>query len=187
MIEARTFDIETYTGERFSLDFFDPTLIHIEDIAHALAMQCRYNGHCSRFYSVAEHSILLSYWMQRRDHSPRLQLLGLLHDAAEAYLGDLIREVKRALPAFQAIEARMEAAIWEAFCIPPPTEDEWQIVKLGDEVMLACESQCLMKSHGAGWGIKADVDPDVRFRWFQPQQGREMYLSRFQALTGGDL
>jgi len=51
-------------------------------------------------------------------------------------------------------------------------------------VMLACEAMSLMPSRGAGWGIKADVDPEVKFRWFLPHVGREMYLSRFRALTG---
>ena len=80
--------------------------IAIEDIAHSLSMQCRFNGHCARFYSVAEHSVLVS-----RLVLPKNRLWGLLHDAQEAYLGDIITPIKQQVPAIQEVEANLQLLI----------------------------------------------------------------------------
>lgn len=88
----------------------DPASIAIDDIAHSLSQLCRYNGHTRRFYSVAEHSVLISEAVPPCD-----ALWGLLHDASEAYLGDLIRPVKAFVPGFADREAVMLAAIARAF------------------------------------------------------------------------
>ncbi|MEM9149127.1 MAG: hypothetical protein AAGB19_01555 [Cyanobacteria bacterium P01_F01_bin.3] len=78
--------IQTFTGKAFWPLEPDPELICIEDIAWALAHQSRYSGHCDRFYSVAEHSLWVS-----GQCSPEHKLWGLLHDASEAYLSDVVR------------------------------------------------------------------------------------------------
>ena len=82
------------------------------DIAHALSMQCRFNGH-SQFYSVAEHSMVVASLVP---HQFRLE--ALLHDAAEAYLGDIVSPLKALLPDYQALETKVDQAIRAKYCLP---------------------------------------------------------------------
>ena len=76
--------IQTCSGRRFSFRQTDPNSISVEDIAHALGNLCRFTGHSRRFYSVAEHSVFVSYLLD-----PPLDLWGHTHDAAEIYVNDL--------------------------------------------------------------------------------------------------
>lgn len=102
--------MQSYTGKKFySLDP-RPEDIDIVDIAHALSMQCRYNGHYRRFYSVAEHCVLLS-----KLFTAEYALWALLHDETEAYVGDMVRPLKAHLPDYCAAEDRVMIAIAERF------------------------------------------------------------------------
>ena len=101
----------TFTGHRFYLTDPHADEIFIEDIAHALSQICRFTGHTSAFYSVAQHSVLVS----QRCKEP---LQGLLHDAAETYIGDMARPLKQLLPQYKAIERLVEAAVAERFHLP---------------------------------------------------------------------
>lgn len=94
-----------------------PDEIALEDIAHALAYICRFGGHTASFYSVAEHSLFVSAMLHRQFGDPRLTLAGLLHDATEAYLGDMVRPLKRQLPAYKEAEDRMADVIAQHFGI----------------------------------------------------------------------
>ena len=100
--------IETYSGKQFYLDGTDTDSIVIEDIAHALANLCRYNGHTNRFYSVAEHSVLVSYAVPKE-----YALWGLMHDASEAYLSDIPRPFKAMIANYKTMEEhRPQHASW---------------------------------------------------------------------------
>lgn len=118
----------------------DPRVEHVEliDIAHALSQKCRYNGHCRRFYSVAEHSVLVSRFVP-----PELALWGLLHDATEAYIPDVIRPLKTQpeFAWFRDIEDRIAAVIAERFGLSWPEPAE---VKLIDRRITADEIEVLM-------------------------------------------
>jgi len=138
MSERRGDSIRTHLGEYFYP--LDPRVeeIHIGDIAHALANLCRFTGHTRVFYSVAEHSVRVS-WAVSRQYA----LWGLLHDASEAYLVDVPRPLKR-LPEFaeyRIAEQRLMRAICERFRLPP---DEPAPVKFYDSVLLATEKRDLM-------------------------------------------
>lgn len=146
--------IETYTGRGFDPFDPDPDDIHLPDIAAGLAHTCRFGGHCRRYYSVAKHSLHVSTELPETD--PRLRLLGLLHDAGEAYVGDVPRPVKRRLDGFEAVEEAILAAVWERFDIDPPTETEWERVTTADDQLLAYEAGELLTD-----GSWADASPDL--------------------------
>ncbi len=107
--------IETYTGERFNI--LKPE-VNIIDIGHALSMVCRYGGHCSRFYSVAEHSILVHDLMKKL-YPNEDPLEGLLHDASEAYLGDMPAPFKNLMPDFKKYENAIDAAVRDRYALKP--------------------------------------------------------------------
>jgi len=105
--------IRTFTGRTLDLLAPEPEAIAIEDIAHGLAHTCRFSGQCARFYSVAEHAVRVSQ-MVPAEHA----LIGLLHDASEAYLSDLVSPLKvlRDLSGYRAIEAALMDVILRRFC-----------------------------------------------------------------------
>lgn len=136
----------------------------IEDIAHSLSMICRFGGHCHPYYSVAEHCVRVS----RSDLIPReYRLDALLHDAAEAYLGDLIRPVRACLPTFQALEDRLFAVIAERFGISPLPPK--QIVE-ADNVALQEELAYLM--HPA-------LSVPRQFQLLSPGTAKDLFISSF--------
>ncbi|KKM07785.1 hypothetical protein LCGC14_1730500, partial [marine sediment metagenome] len=107
----------TYSGRKISILYPGVEDINIEDIAHALSLQCRYNGHCNKFYSVAEHSILAARMFKAR-YGIKFEcdfIYTLMHDAAEAYVGDLISPVKSELLPFIIIETRFLNTIKDRF------------------------------------------------------------------------
>lgn len=92
-----------------------PEDIHIFDIAHALSLVCRFGGHCSVFYSVAEHSIIVADILEQEGASKLTVLAGLLHDAEEAYLPDIPHPIKQVIPAFKKLYAPIQDAIVRRF------------------------------------------------------------------------
>ena len=105
--------ILTASGRRFLLDAPRPEDVHPEDLAHALAHLCRFGGHTRVHYSVAQHSVLVASLVP-----PRLALAGLLHDAAEAYVGDCVGPLAHRLPEFRTVELRILEVIGERFGVP---------------------------------------------------------------------
>ena len=128
--------LNTYTGK-----LFDPLTpcaqgIDIRDIAHALSLMCRANGHFPEFYSVAQHSIFCMREAETRGYSPRVQLMCLLHDASEAYISDIIRPVKKVLSGYVEIEENLLSAIFEKYLSPVPSEEELRLVSEIDDTLL---------------------------------------------------
>lgn len=149
--------IQTYTGKRFFPLDPRPEDIDPVDIAHALSMLCRFGGHCSRFYSVAEHSVLMAKHGGTTHHE-RLWLL--LHDAAEAYLVDVPRPIKRQLPVYQAAEVKLLQAIAARFELPYSRSDRVypEYVHEIDNRILLTERRELMVDGVHRWAID-DWDP----------------------------
>ena len=110
--------IQTYTGRRFHPLAPRADELDLVDIAHALSLNCRFNGHCRCFYSVAEHCVRVADILP-----PELALWGLLHDAAEAYLADVPRPAKQQMPQFVAAEDRLLRVIVEHFGLSWPMPD----------------------------------------------------------------
>lgn len=158
--------IETYSGLRFDLLEPTPAAVSLDDIAHALAHVNRFTGHTSRPYSVAEHSLWVE-WLVGDGHvgvtepSPLLRLHALLHDAAEAYVGDLSRPMKEVLRLgrcnFKTIEWKVQRAIYEKLGLPPPNGHEEEVVERADMVALATERRALMPNTGQhAWDLAVD-------------------------------
>ncbi len=148
--------IRTFTKIKFYP--LDPVSddIRAEDIAHALSMMTRANGHFAEFYSVGQHSIRCFYEAKARGYSPRIQLACLLHDASEAYLSDITRPVKAHLPAYREIEERLQTMIFERFGLTL-TPQEKSRVKSVDDALLYAEFDAMMgeKVFDEAPGLKA--------------------------------
>lgn len=140
--------IQTASGLKFPLIDIDLSAILIEDIAHALSMLCRFNAQCLRPYSVAEHSVHVSHEI-RSD----LALIGLMHDAAEAYLGDVPGPLKKCLHEFQVIEANLMAAISDkfGFAMPGDGTEEAHELKRADLQLLVDEKAVIMTPGPEPW------------------------------------
>ena len=151
--------------------------ICIEDIAHALSNQCRYAGHTNYFYSVAEHCVLVSLMVP-----PELAFEGLLHDATEAYLSDVVRPFKRGLLDYKHWERVNDACLRERFHLPPT---EHPLVKQADNNILQTEYRALMRpfpDHLLS-AIPGTFDPSVRLFLWPPVQANIAFLNRYQALV----
>jgi hypothetical protein len=176
--------IQTFTGRAFYPLDPDPRDICVEDIAHALANLCRYGGHTRHFYSVAEHCILLSRYVQA---SPDLKhgdmsafaLWALLHDASEAYLVDLPRPVKGMLSEYRAIEGRVLSAIAVRFAM---TAEIPELVKSLDRRILTDERTALMAEPPLRWAT--DAEPlGVIVTGLSPARAEREFLDEFHRLA----
>jgi hypothetical protein len=135
----------TYMGEDFTPLTPSADQIHIEDIAHALSLMCRANGHFIRFYSVAQHSISCANEAKARGLSKRIQLACLLHDASEAYLSDVVRPVKVHLSIYRDIENHLQDTIYKKYLGEPLSDEEHVRVDQIDHDILVYEFSVLMK------------------------------------------
>lgn len=134
-----------YTGT--GIDFYplDPKKeeVKIEDIAHALSLLCRGNGHLKHFYSVGQHCINCAFEAKERGYSEKVQKACLLHDASEAYISDITRPVKKELTQYLEIEERLQSVIYETFGIDL-TDEEMKQVKIVDDALLKVEMRELL-------------------------------------------
>lgn len=145
-------EVETSTGRYVNLMDPEPETIVLEDIAHALSQICRYNGHTSRFDSVAEHAVFVSKRLERKHHPVETQLLGLHHDDHEAYLGDVVRPLKHLLgDIYTSRTIIMDHAIREALRLPDTTVEMEANIKAADNWALFVEALHLLPSKGEGW------------------------------------
>jgi hypothetical protein len=168
--------MQTFTGRQFWPIDPRPEEVFIEDIAHGLANSCRYAGHCLRFYSVAEHSVLLSYIVPSS-----MALTGLLHDATEAYVVDIPRPLKPYLTGFKEIEHTVWRAIATRFGCPEELPPE---IKVADNAMLLIEQAKNMAPPPADWCIPGEP-ANVPIACWQPDVAEQMFLRRFKELTNG--
>jgi hypothetical protein len=167
--------MQTYSGGRFYP--LDPRADEIDpaDIAHALSLLCRYGGHVDRFYSVAEHCVLMSEWV-----APEHALAALLHDATEAYVVDVPRPLKRYLRDYRSIED----AVWSAIAfrygidVQLPTQ-----VKEADDRIILTERAALL-SRAERWPQMAYLAPlPVIVVGWPPEEAERRYMERLAALT----
>ena len=170
--------ILTANGDYFNLAEPEGEHFDISVIAQALSKINRFTGHTREFYSVAQHCVLVA-----RNLPPHLALQGLLHDATEAYLGDVSAPLKAMLPDYRAIEARVEAALLAHFDLPPVLDP---LVKRMDLVLLATEKRDLMPhNNGDAWAMLRGVEclPD-RIVALPHAEAEAQFLSMYTRLTG---
>ena len=184
--------ITTISRRRFHVLEPQPDEIDIGDIAHSLALQCRFGGHVPQPYSVAQHSILVS---ERAEATapPGLERdaarWGLLHDAAEAYIVDVPRPVKRQLRGYTEMEDEIAAAVVVRFDIAAgPGGIVYAIVKRADEELLATEGRDLF---GGGvhdtWNLNAGPIDGLRVVPWPWQEAKARFLDRFAELFPADM
>lgn len=147
--------IETLSGIAADVVNLDRDMVYFHDITRSLSHICRYNGHIPSFYSVAEHSVRVSWWIRRENGSLEEQLAGLMHDAAEAYVGDMVRPLKRH-PIIgyqhQIVEDAVSQVIADKFGFPYPYPD---IVHEADKALYYWEVENIRSGLQKGW------DPDT--------------------------
>jgi uncharacterized protein len=131
--------ITTFSGMHFDLAEPTPEMVTIVDIAHHLSQVCRWAGATKKFYSVAQHSVFLSYIVP--DH---LQRWALVHDAAEAYIGDVTRPLKNMIPEIRAIEFRIMRAICTHFHLSFPEPHD---LLLYDDQCIRYEAETFLQKH----------------------------------------
>lgn len=136
--------ITTYKGLYIDPLQPDESLIDIQDIAHALSLLCRGNGHVRFFYSVAQHSLACAKEAKQRGYDQRIQLGCLLHDASEAYLADVPRPLKRQWDVYNDVEKQLQMIIFDKYIQPTLTKDEIEKICKIDDDMLAYEFHQLM-------------------------------------------
>lgn len=151
-----------------------PEDIHLDDIVHALSHQCRYGGHCSKFYSVLEHSVLVSLVVPK-EHARD----GIGHDFTEAYVVDVPRPLKRMLRDYAAIEWRNWDAISFAlgFSLELP-----QCIHDADNAVLLAEKAVLMGPSPAPWSVPGEP-ADVVVRGLPPFLARWMFWARWHEIN----
>jgi 5'-deoxynucleotidase YfbR-like HD superfamily hydrolase len=169
---------QTYRGHRFEFHNPKARMVDVGDIAHALSLQCRFNGHVREFYSVAQHCVHVSGMLP--DH---LALVGLLHDASEAYLGDLITPVKAMVPQFKVLEMKVEQAVADRFGFDSDLLDH-PLVKHADHVMLATEASQLLDCPPRGWDLHV-APANFTLAPLGPAEAKKLFLTRFQELYHG--
>jgi hypothetical protein len=184
--------IETMSGQSVHLLHPDVDTIVFEDIAYALSRISRYNGHTAGEYpySVGQHSLWCARIAVKHWHvSASTALKVLMHDAHEAYTGDIIRPIKLADGVnIDAIQDHLQRAIEVALGYPPPDTYEQKIINTIDNYALAVESLHLMPSKGIDWDVPTPP-PEIQLQWDDPVSSMFVYgrfASVFELLKAGD-
>jgi len=176
--------METWSGVRFYPLDPRPEEVNIEDIANALSKMCRFGGHSRQFYSVAEHSLWVSYRVP-----PWLALAGLLHDAHEAYVGDMIRPVKNSIriamgSLWDTIEADLQRAITTQLGGAIENDDDARIIKNVDNKALATERRDLRVPTENVWVTDGLEEPMVIMPRGDAGAVAQHFIDRYKTLLG---
>ena len=177
--------IITYSKAKFSPLCAKKEDIEIVDIAHALSMMCRANGHIKHFYSVAQHSLNCLQEAKARKLSGKVQLACLLHDASEAYISDITRPVKRSLPQYREYEAVLQSLIYSKFGLEDLTEVDNEAVCSIDDGVLFEELLYLMDEEIFDRRPGLLSLPDLELREFSAVE--QEFLQEFKTLTSAGI
>lgn len=177
--------IVTHSGIPFNVKWPSYESINIEDIAHSLAFQCRFTGHCKEYYSVAQHSVYVCQQVLVTDNPFKIRLAALLHDAAEAYLGDVASPIKALLPDYSKYESIVQECIYKKYLGETYHLSSYarNLIKKADLEVLAAEKRDIMPE-GEEWGVLQDVQPMKQkvLPHLSPEHAKEEFLSVFYEL-----
>lgn len=173
--------ITTFTGVHFEPMNPQPESIRIEDIAHALSLICRGNGHVKTFWSVGQHCICCAKEAAARNLPDRLVLACLLHDASECYMSDIPRPFKRELPEYQAREDALLDMIYMKYLGSPLSTEEQRQLKAIDDAMLWDDLTTLLDEKPDGTPPETHIVIDYTFRPFEEVE--QEYLALFHQFT----
>ena len=172
-----------YSGKRFWPEDPRPKDIDIRDIAHSLARINRYNGHTKESFSVAQHSVLVSRLLP-----DRLRLFGLMHDAGECYLGDVITPVKRRFrDIYEAFEEKVVGAVAEKFGFTEANKSagDRALVKRADIILLATEVRDLTTNGFITQPVTERPTAETIDMCWTAEQAERLFLNEFNALYRG--
>lgn len=159
----------------------DPEQLDIADITRALANTCRFGGHCRSFYSVAQHSVIVSELVEQRGGDAEDAFAALMHDASEAYLGDMPHPIKHRSElgaAFKAAEDRLEQVLRERFKIKPDVPE----IKRADRALLATERRAF-SAEDWHWPELEGVEPlDLQLSAWRPDEAAAKFAARYEQL-----
>ena len=159
----------------------DPSQLDAGDIARALANQCRFGGHSRVFYSVAQHSVIVSELVAERGGDAEDVFAALMHDAAEAYLGDMPHPLKHRSPlgaAFKAAEDHLEQAIRDRFRIKADVPE----IKRADRALLATERRAF-SAEDWHWPELEGIEPlGLELTAWPPDEAARVFAQRYAEL-----
>lgn len=192
---------QTYSGRRFDLLNPTPDCVSLRDISAALSKTCRFGGNTLRFYSNAEHSVHVHNVVARKTDSRKARMYALLHDAHEAYIGDMTTPVQHSLAvwvglgaddfgadkrlleaavidAIRSMKQRMDQAVFKAFGLPAVMPaDIAALVKEADLAVLMAERDAVMSDPPDTWGALEDIEPaDVLIRCWTPEMAQRKFM-----------
>ncbi|OQB12408.1 MAG: hypothetical protein BWY15_02237 [Firmicutes bacterium ADurb.Bin193] len=174
--------INTYCGIKFYVLEPDPESVNERDIAHALSLLCRANGHCRHFYSVAQHSINCSVEAEKRGYTKRVQLACLVHDGSEAYIADITRPFKRILSQYLEIEKKIQSCVFERFGLCDLSEDERKAVSDVDDALLYYEFDAMHNIEM--WSAPPFIASAPDFSLRETTKVEAEFLQRLESLCG---
>jgi hypothetical protein len=174
--------IQTYSGLTYDFEAENDGAVTVHDIASSLSKLCRFNGHCLKFYSVAEHSVWVSRVLPQE-----LAYVGLMHDAHEAFFGDISRPLKKAIGhrdggALHELEGVVQDEVCRALGV---NVELLALVKEADTRMGATEVAQIMAKGRHKWTFKAEPYQEISLACWSPEEARTQFLSRYVELTLG--
>ena len=173
--------ITTYTEKHIDPVSPDPRMIDIADIAHALSLICRGNGHVKTFWSVGEHCIACAKEAAARGLPDYMVLACLLHDASECYMSDVPRPFKQELPRYREIEEHLISVIYEKFLGSNLTSEEKAELREIDNDMLWYDMKYLLGEKDSGEPPEIHIDVDYTVRPFEDVEAEyfELFLKHY--------
>lgn len=155
--------MQTYTGKVFDFENIENSEICIEDVAHALSLTCRYNGHVPVFYSVGEHSLMATHLALELKEPKDVCLQILLHDASEAYVNDIVRPAKKLIAGYKSLEDAILHRVYDEllFKLSGKRDIQHGTIKFYDELMLFAEKERFFPVDAFEWSHRCSIRAEL--------------------------